>query len=441
MGRKPLFLCVFLLTFATLFFFNIPSSEAVQRVNSRSAILIDMQSGSVLFEQNADLPIAPASITKILTLYLVFEAIKEGHVRLSDSVEISQRAASTGGSRMGLRAGTRVPLEELIKGMAVVSGNDACVAVAEHISGSTGRFVQKMNAKARQLGMTNSRFLTPNGLPAPKQLTTARDVAKLSIAYLRRFPESLAIHSMQQYAYGRSSHHNANRLLGRCPGVDGLKTGFVCSSGYNISATAKRNGVRILAVVMGTRTPWIRLTETEKLIEAGFRECGSPRADVKYVSGAGPAGEVRTSKSSKNSRPARVQATARKKSGAASALRSKDKAKSSSRVVKSSVGQKSGKRAKVNSRQPAAKKTASASGRTRSGKAGKKVLSRGGHQNSKSDRPHVVKKKSGAKKTGKSVRSAKSSKKQKTSTASTGKKTSGEKPASQAHDLKKKPRG
>jgi D-alanyl-D-alanine carboxypeptidase (penicillin-binding protein 5/6) len=142
--------------------------------------------------------------------------------------------------------------------------------------------------------MTNSHFMTPNGLPAPGQLTTARDIAKLSVAYLRRFPESLSIHSLQSYCYGRSSHHNANRLLGKCPGVDGLKTGFVCAAGYNITATAKRGGVRILAVVMGARSPWIRLTETEKLIEAGFRECGSPYSEVKCAAGAEAAKDVQT---------------------------------------------------------------------------------------------------------------------------------------------------
>jgi D-alanyl-D-alanine carboxypeptidase (penicillin-binding protein 5/6) len=250
-----------------------------------------MENGEVLYEQNADEVIAPASITKILTLYLIFEAIKQGEVRLSDEVEVSRLAASTCGSRMGLSAGMRVPLDELIKGIAVVSGNDACVAAAEHISGSVGRFVNRMNVKARELGMTRSRFMTPNGLPAEGQLTTARDISKLSIAYLHRFPESLAIHSMQAYTYGRHSHHNANRLLGKCPGVDGLKTGFVCSSGYNISATAKRNGVRILAVVMGARSPWIRCSEAERLIEAGFRETGGPYNDVKSIAFTGGTGE------------------------------------------------------------------------------------------------------------------------------------------------------
>ena len=283
MRRKRKFGCVLLLVSLCLLFHQISYAKVNQHVNARSAILLDMESGSVLFEQNADYLIAPASITKILTLYLIFEAIKQGQVRLSDKVEVSSRAASTGGSRMGLKAGTYVPLEEIVKGIAVVSGNDACVAAAEHISGSVERFVKKMNAKARELGMTKSEFMTPNGLPATGQVTTARDIARLSVAYLRRFPESLTIHSMQSYTYCKHSHHNANRLLGKCPGVDGLKTGFVCASGYNISATAKRSGTRVLAVVMGARNPWIRCSEAERLIEAGFRETGAPYNELKSV--------------------------------------------------------------------------------------------------------------------------------------------------------------
>jgi D-alanyl-D-alanine carboxypeptidase len=283
MRRKMKFGCVLLLFSLCLLFHQTSYANVNQHVNARSAILLDMENGSVLFEQNADYLIAPASITKILTLYVIFEAIKQGQVRLSDKVEVSRRAAATGGSRMGLRAGTYVPLEEIVKGIAVVSGNDACVAAAEHVSGSVERFVKKMNAKARELGMTRSEFMTPNGLPATGQVTTARDIARLSVAYLRRFPESLLIHSMQSYTYGTHSHHNANRLLGKCPGVDGLKTGFVCASGYNISATAKRSGVRVLAVVMGARNPWIRCSEAERLIEAGFRETGAPYNELKSV--------------------------------------------------------------------------------------------------------------------------------------------------------------
>lgn len=253
--------------------FLVPASVQARPIhlNARSAILVDMKDGAILFEQNADAPIAPASITKVLSLYVVFEAIRRGEVRLWDTVHVSRQAAATRGSSMGLRIGDEVPLKEIIKGMAVVSGNDACVAVAEHVSGGVENFVREMNGKARELGMTNSFFKTPHGLPADGQLTSARDVALLSLAYLSRYPESLHIHSQQTYTYTNRVRHNANRLLGRCHGVDGLKTGFVSASGYNLAATAKRGDTRLIAVVLGTQSPAIRARETERLLEFGFR--------------------------------------------------------------------------------------------------------------------------------------------------------------------------
>jgi D-alanyl-D-alanine carboxypeptidase len=252
-------------------------------VNAKSAILVDMSSGEVIFEQNADAPIPPASITKILTLYLVFDAMRQGRVHPWDKVEVSKRAAKAQPTRMGLKAGQHVPLEEIIKGLAVVSGNDAAIAVAEHLSGSVEGFVAAMNTKARQLGMSHSIFMTPNGLPAKGQLTTARDIATLSIAYLHRFPESLAIHSMRTYTYDCRAHRNANRLLGKCPGVDGIKTGFVCASGYNLSATAKRDNERLIAVVLGAPSPGIRAAETTKLLEMGFQKMGVCTPEIREV--------------------------------------------------------------------------------------------------------------------------------------------------------------
>jgi D-alanyl-D-alanine carboxypeptidase len=269
-------LCFLLVTFFLPW--RIGESEA-SHLCARSAILINAADGQVLYEQNADTLIPPASVTKILTLYLVFDAIKKGQVHPWDMVRVSRRAANTCGSRMGLRAGKDVPLEELIKGIAVVSGNDGAVAVAEHLSGNVESFVSKMNIKARELGMGNSEFMTPNGLPAKGQVTTARDLARLSLSYIQHYPEALHIHSMTSYTYNNASHHNANRLLGTCPGVDGIKTGFVCASGFNLSATAKRGDVRLIAVVMGARAPWVRTVETEKLLEAGFQKMASDSRD------------------------------------------------------------------------------------------------------------------------------------------------------------------
>ena len=269
-------LCLLL---ATVFLLWGPGDARASYICSRSAILIDAADGQVLYEQDADSLIPPASVTKILTLYLVFDAIKQGQIHPWDLVRISPRAANTGGSRMGLRAGTEVPVEELIKGIGVVSGNDAAVAMAEHLSGNVEDFVEKMNIKAKQLGMVNSEFKTPNGLPAPGQVTTARDLAKLSSSYLQHYPEALHIHSMTSYTYCKATHHNANRLLGVCPGVDGIKTGFVCASGFNLAATAKRGDVRLIAVVMGARAPWVRTVETQKLLEAGFQKMAADSGD------------------------------------------------------------------------------------------------------------------------------------------------------------------
>lgn len=244
-------------------------------LNAHSAILVDMGDGRILYEQDPDAPIAPASITKVLTLYIVLEALKEGRLQPWENVRVSSRAANTGGSRMGLKTGHIVPVEELVKGMAVVSGNDACVAIAEHMSGTVEDFVRVMNRKARELGMSRSNFTTPNGLPSPGQVSTARDLAKLSVAYLRRFPESLSIHSMQSYTYRGTTHRNANRLLGTCPGVDGLKTGFVCSAGYNQTATCRRGETRLLAVVLGAPSPGVRAAETARILELGYQAIAS----------------------------------------------------------------------------------------------------------------------------------------------------------------------
>lgn len=266
-NRKSSLLFVFLVLNTLLLPEIVAAKSAV--IDARSAILVDL-SGSVFFEQNADTPIAPASITKVLTLYLVFEAIEGGRAHPTDLVTISRNAAAAPPTRMGLKAGERVPLGELIKGAGVVSGNDAAMALAEYLGGNERNFVTLMNLKAKQLGMWNSRFVNPSGLPASAQITTARDVAKLSIAYLRRFPNALDIHCRQKYTYKKVTRSNANRLLGTCPGVDGLKTGFVNASRYNITATAARGGKRLVAVVLGASTPRVRTTETTRLLEFGY---------------------------------------------------------------------------------------------------------------------------------------------------------------------------
>ncbi|MDD2673034.1 MAG: D-alanyl-D-alanine carboxypeptidase [Syntrophales bacterium] len=252
------------------------AAGAFPALKAKSAILMNMNSGAILYSQDADRRIQPASITKVLSLYLVHEAVSEERARMDDLVKVSRKAWRTGGSRMYIREGWKVPLEDLVKGMAVVSGNDACVAVAEHFGG-VELFVQEMNRKAREIGMTSSHFVNPNGLPAKGQFTTARDVLKLSKAYLTRFPESLSIHSMRYFTYGHVTQRNHNRLLQKCEDVDGLKTGYVRAAGYHIVATAKRGETRLIAVVMGTKNPRIRTVETRRLLDEGFRMVGSTK--------------------------------------------------------------------------------------------------------------------------------------------------------------------
>ncbi len=261
---------VFALFFCVCIIGGVTNSALAKKYNVRSVIAMDFDTGKILFEQNADKKIAPASLTKVLTLYILWEEIEAGRVKLTDKVKVSKRADNTGGSTMNLKKGERVTVRELIKGMAVASGNDACVAAAEYLSGSVSVFVKRMNKKAKKLGLKHTYFATPNGLPAKRQLTTARDMLALGAAYITRFPDALAIHSLRSITHNGYTRRNSNRLLGKCAGVDGLKTGYVNASGFNIIVTAKRNGHRILAVVLGGRTKTLRNNAAEDVLETCF---------------------------------------------------------------------------------------------------------------------------------------------------------------------------
>ena len=253
------------------------AAEAPQQPPCHSSILMDMTTGRILSARNEDAQIQPASITKILTIYLADEAIREGRIQPGDPVKISRQAWRTGGSKMFIEAGSEIPLAELLKGVAVVSANDAAVAVAEYIEGSVHNFVERMNRKARDLGMTRSVFRNPNGLPAKGQVTTARDMLILAHAYLQHFPEALSLHSQQVFTHGNITQPNRNALLQSYPDVDGLKTGWVSAAGYHIVVTAKREETRLIAVVMGAKTPRIRNREAERLLDEGFRLAGQRR--------------------------------------------------------------------------------------------------------------------------------------------------------------------
>ena len=247
------------------------SAASGRLLNVRSAVLMDARTGKILYSQNPDARIPPASLTKVMSMMVTFDAIRSGKVKLSDSIRVSRHAARQGGSRMGLRAGERVSLKRLLMGMAVSSGNDASMAVAERVGGSGRAFVKMMNRKARQIGMSSSTFKTPNGLPAAGQYTTARDMARLGYVYLKNKPSALQYHRVRVLKHRGAVTRNKNPLLGACPGADGLKTGWVTASGYNIISTVRRGNTRLIAVILGAESAGIRSQEVRRLVEAGFK--------------------------------------------------------------------------------------------------------------------------------------------------------------------------
>jgi D-alanyl-D-alanine carboxypeptidase (penicillin-binding protein 5/6) len=256
-------------------------------VDAHSGLLMDGLTGQILYEQNAQAQIAPASFVKILTLYLAFDAIRAGQLKMDDLVTVSEKAWKIGGSKMFIKVGDRVRVEDLLKGIAIASGNDACIALAEHMAGSEEAFVSKINEKAQLLGMKDSRFVNSHGMPAPGQITTASDMALLAYRYLADHPESLVFHSTTEYEYNGIRQGNRNTLLQKNIGVDGLKTGHVEESGYHLLATAKRDGQRMIAVVMGCDRIKQRSQEAQKLLEHGFRNFTTVEA-VKRGSSFGP---------------------------------------------------------------------------------------------------------------------------------------------------------
>jgi D-alanyl-D-alanine carboxypeptidase (penicillin-binding protein 5/6) len=240
----------------------------------RAAVLMDAQSGRLLYAQDANEHIPPASLTKVLTLFLTFDAIQQGRADLDDIVPVSRKASHTKGSKMFLKAGDRVRLEELIKGIAVDSGNDASVAVAEYLAGSERSFVAKMNRKLRALGIHHTHIATVHGLPARNQYTTAADMALLARAYIQAHPEALPYHQLTYYSYRDIPQENHNKLLFQDPSVDGLKTGYTRKSGYNLLATAKRGDQRLIAVVLKAKSRTIREEEALRLLNFGFERSG-----------------------------------------------------------------------------------------------------------------------------------------------------------------------
>ncbi|MBQ7456002.1 MAG: D-alanyl-D-alanine carboxypeptidase [Desulfovibrio sp.] len=243
----------------------------------RAALLFNSTTGKVLYQLNPHLPIPPASLTKVMTLYLALDQVAKGRIALTKKVRISALAARTGGSSMHLRRGERVPFAKLLIGTAVPSGNDAAMAVAETVSPNIQRFVQMMNARAKALKMKRTVFCNPTGLPAKGQMSTAYDMLKLALAYMRRHPKALDFHSVATFSHGGRVLTTTNPLLGAVCGVNGLKTGWTHASGYNIIVTAKRGKTRLVCVIMGGKNRIGRDMTARKLIEAGFKAQDSPK--------------------------------------------------------------------------------------------------------------------------------------------------------------------
>jgi len=241
-------------------------------------ILMDFDSGKVITKGNSQKHLAPASLTKIMTSYAIFSELKQGNIQMSDEVTISQKAWKTGGSKMFIEVGKKIPVEALLKGMIISSGNDASVALAEHIGGAEETFAELMNQYAEILGMKNSHFKNATGMPAEGHYTSAEDMAILAQALIRDFPEYYPIYAEKEFTYGKElksgkpiKQSNRNKLLWRDESVDGLKTGYTEAAGYCLVSSAQRDDMRLISAVLGTESTVVRARETQKLLNFGFR--------------------------------------------------------------------------------------------------------------------------------------------------------------------------
>ena len=240
--------------------------------SAKQVHLADFDTGVVLLEKNGDTAMAPASMTKMMTVYLLFERLKEGSLSLEDTFRVSEKAWRKGGSKMYVDVGSRVRVEDLLRGIVVQSGNDASIVVAEGLAGSEDAFAAEMNRAALELGMKNTRFFNASGWPHPEHQTTAHDLATLTVATLRDFPELYHYYSERVFKYNGIEQFNRNPLLRKDMGADGLKTGHTTGSGYGLVASAERNSRRLILVVNGLPSESARSSEAERLLDLGFRE-------------------------------------------------------------------------------------------------------------------------------------------------------------------------
>jgi D-alanyl-D-alanine carboxypeptidase len=247
------------------------ASVALASAEAGPALLFDAVTGRVLYAEDQDNQWFPASLTKIMTAYLVFEAISSGKLNLHDKISVSELAHSQPPSRLGLPVGSEITVETALQALIVKSANDAAVILAEAVAGSQEAFVERMNATAKRLNMTRTNFVNANGLPAPEQVTTARDLARLTTAVVKDFPAYAHLWAMPEMHMGKRRIRNHNPLLHTYDGADGMKTGFICDSGFNIVASATRDGQRLFAVVLGEVTGGERSARAANLLEHGFQ--------------------------------------------------------------------------------------------------------------------------------------------------------------------------
>jgi D-alanyl-D-alanine carboxypeptidase len=263
--RKPLFnLFAAALAVGTLLAPRVANAEAL--------LLIEADSGKVLQADNATIPWYPASVTKIMTAYVTLKAVKDGKITLDSMLTVSPTAASQSPSKMGLRPGTQLTVDNALKMMMVKSANDMAVVLAEGLGGSIDGFSVMMNDTAKKLGMTQTNYVNPNGLPADGHVTSARDLGILARSFLRDLPEYEYFVHIPAIRFGKRVTGNFNKLIGRYPGADGFKTGFICASGYNLVASATRNGRRLIAVVLGANSGTARAVKAAQLLERGFSQ-------------------------------------------------------------------------------------------------------------------------------------------------------------------------
>ncbi len=272
---KKITLFLFFGLLATVFQANAENTDITTppapTIAATAYILQDFHTGKVLAENNADAKLAPASLTKIMTVYVAFRELGNGHLHLEDSATISEKAWKTAGSRMFIELGNQVKVEDLLKGIIIQSGNDASVALAEHVAGSEATFADMMNQHAARLGMVNSHFKNSDGLPMEDHYTSARDLAILTTALIKEFPDYYRWFSQKEFTFNKITQQNRNKLLSRDESVDGVKTGFTDDAGYCLVASALREDMRLVSVVMGAKNANARANENQTLLNYGFR--------------------------------------------------------------------------------------------------------------------------------------------------------------------------